>query len=133
MTCSADPITEPCSESHQSNPYYSIPYFGKLCFNIIPPNVYIGTLTGDVPSGFPTQILLAFIFIFLRATCPAHHFLSAVIIEIYLVKHLIMHCSSTFHYYHSLQSQQTYLYVCTYVRPYVLYARMDEHIYIYAA
>jgi hypothetical protein len=46
-------------------------YLSKICFNIMS-NLRFGLLSGPFPSGFPTNILYAFLVSPIRATCPAH-------------------------------------------------------------
>jgi hypothetical protein len=51
----------------QINPIHTIPsYLSKIHFNIV------GLHSGVFPSGFPTNVLYAFPFSPIRATCPAH-------------------------------------------------------------
>jgi hypothetical protein len=63
-------------------------YFHQCCFNsrsilILSTHICLGLPSGLLPSRFPTHILYLFLFS-IRATCPAHIFLLAVIILITL-------------------------------------------------
>jgi hypothetical protein len=60
---SQEPSTGPYPEPNQSNPYN---------FNIIYP-LRLGLPSGLFPSGFSTNILYAFLFSPICATCPAHY------------------------------------------------------------
>jgi hypothetical protein len=63
----------------QINPIHIIPsYLCKIHLNIIHPPTSCGLL----PSGFPTNVLHAFRFSLLRATCPSHRTLLDLIILI---------------------------------------------------
>jgi hypothetical protein len=54
------------------NPIHTIPcYLSKIHFNIVT-HSRVGLPSGVFPSGFPNNILYAFFFSLIRATCPAH-------------------------------------------------------------
>jgi hypothetical protein len=66
----------------QINPINTIPsYLSKIHFNIVHPPTP-GLPSGLVPSGFPTNILYAFLVSLIRATCHAHLILLDLIILI---------------------------------------------------
>jgi hypothetical protein len=67
----------------QINPFDTSPfYLSKIAFTIIHPYL----TDGFFPFGLPTNILYAFRFSPIRATCPAHLVLLDLIILIVLVK-----------------------------------------------
>jgi hypothetical protein len=56
----------------QINPVHTTPsYLSKIYFNIVQP-LLLCFPSGLLPSGFPTNILYAFLFFPIRPTCPAH-------------------------------------------------------------
>jgi hypothetical protein len=70
LPCWEEPSTGTYPEPNQPNPYHTILSL-KMHFNIInPPTSYL--LSGLFPSRFPTNILHAFLFSPIHATCPAH-------------------------------------------------------------
>jgi hypothetical protein len=95
LPCSQEPSTGPYPEPDQSNPYHpitvftialhwtlsqarsiqSIPsYLSKIL--ILSTHLLLGLPSGLFPSGFPTNILYAFLLSPIRATCHALHSLS---------------------------------------------------------
>jgi hypothetical protein len=70
LPCSHEPSTGPYSEPDQARSYHT----GHICLRFVninlPPRLRLPS--GLFPSGFPTNILHAFIFSTIRATCPAH-------------------------------------------------------------
>jgi hypothetical protein len=69
ITCSQEPSTCPYPEPYQSTPSHSISLRTILLSSShLRPGLPIGLFS----SGFPTNILYAFIFSPFRATCPAH-------------------------------------------------------------
>jgi hypothetical protein len=56
----------------QINPPHTTPsYLSTINFTFII-HLYLGFPSDLFPSGFPTKILYAFLFLFIRATCPTH-------------------------------------------------------------
>jgi hypothetical protein len=68
LSCSQEPSTGPYPEPDQYSSYHSI--ISKIYFNII--HLRLGLPSGLFPSGFPTNILYAFLFSPIRATCSPH-------------------------------------------------------------
>jgi hypothetical protein len=78
LPSSQEPSTGPYPERDQSNPHHFFLY--KIRFNIVhPPTSCIQS--GLLPSGFPTNILYAFLFSPIRPTCPAY----LVLLDIVLI------------------------------------------------
>jgi hypothetical protein len=72
ISCPQEPSTGPYPEPYQSNPLHSIPsYISKIHFNIVHP-LRFGLPSVLFQSGFPTNVLHAFLFSPIRATCSAH-------------------------------------------------------------
>jgi hypothetical protein len=71
LPCSQEPATGPYPEPDWSSPYRPI-----LCIVrpilILSTHLRLGLRSGLFPSGFSANILYAFIFAIIRATCPAH-------------------------------------------------------------
>jgi hypothetical protein len=64
LSCSQEPSTGPYPEPDKSNPYHLILTLST--------HLRLGLPSGLFPSGFPTNILYAFLFSSIRTTCPAH-------------------------------------------------------------
>jgi hypothetical protein len=75
LSCLRQPSYSPYHEPDQSSPYH--PILSKIHLSIIHP--YLGLPSGLFPSDFPTKILHPFLFVHIRATCPAHHILLELI------------------------------------------------------
>jgi hypothetical protein len=70
ITSSQEPATGPYPEP--INPMHTIPsYHSKIHFHIVHP-LRLGLPSGLFPSGNPTNIIYAFNFSPIRATCPVH-------------------------------------------------------------
>jgi hypothetical protein len=70
LPCSQEPPLVPILS--QINPIHTIrSYRSKIHFNIVHP-LRLGLPSGLFPSGFPTNILRAFLVYPIRSTCPAH-------------------------------------------------------------
>jgi hypothetical protein len=67
LPCLQEPFTGPYPEPDQSSPYHPIQSILMLCTHL-----RLGLRNGLFPSGFPTNILYAFLFSPIRATHPAH-------------------------------------------------------------
>jgi hypothetical protein len=65
LPCSQKPSTGPYPEPDQSNPYHPI-----LSILILSTHLRLTLPSGLLPSAFPTNILYAFFFYPIRATCP---------------------------------------------------------------
>jgi hypothetical protein len=76
--CSQEPSTGPYPEPDPSSPYHSSLSLRSLL--IISIHLRLGLLSGLFSFGFPTNILYAFLFSPIRATCSAHHILLDLII-----------------------------------------------------
>jgi hypothetical protein len=69
IPCSQEPYTGPYPEPYQSNPHHNI--LSKINYNTVH-HLRLGLPSGFFTSAFPTNILYAFLFSPIRATCPAH-------------------------------------------------------------
>jgi hypothetical protein len=81
LLCSQEPTTGPYSEPDQSNPSHHIFLRSIL---ILSTHLRHGLPSGLLPSGFPTNILYAFLFPHIHDTFPAHLILLDLIILIIL-------------------------------------------------
>jgi hypothetical protein len=78
---SQEPSTRPCPEPDRSSPYYPILSLLRSIL-VLSIHLRLGLPSALFPSGFPTNILYAFVFSLIRATCPAHLILLHLIILI---------------------------------------------------
>jgi hypothetical protein len=69
ITSSQERSTSPYPEPDRSSPYHPISLRSIL---ILSTYLRLGLPSGLFPSGVPTNILYAFLFAHIRATCPAH-------------------------------------------------------------
>jgi hypothetical protein len=74
--------------SIQSNPSHPISLRSIL---MLPTHLRLGLPSGLYPSGFPNNILYAFIFSPIRPTCPAH----LILLDLYLILGKILNVKSS--------------------------------------
>jgi hypothetical protein len=120
----------------QINPIHTIPhYLSEIHFNIVA-QLRLGLHSGLFPSGFPTNILYAFLFSPIRATCHPHLILLYLIIliiwrRVQAMKLLIMQFSPTSCYLISLRSkyspQHPVLKLSVYVPPLLSETKFHTH------
>jgi hypothetical protein len=82
MPCSKEPSTGPYPESCESNPHHPILYLRYIL--VLSTHLRLGIPRGFFPFGVPTNVLYAFLFSPIRATCLAHLILLYLIILIIL-------------------------------------------------
>jgi hypothetical protein len=70
LPCSQESSTGLYPESDRSTPYH--PILSLRYILILYTHLRLGLPSGLFPSGFPTNILFAFLVFSIRATCPAH-------------------------------------------------------------
>jgi hypothetical protein len=62
LPCSQETFTGPSPEPDRSSPYHpNLSYLSKTYFNIVHPSTSLSP-SGLFPSGFPTNVLYAFLF-----------------------------------------------------------------------
>jgi hypothetical protein len=81
--CSQEHSTGPYSEPDRPSPHHPLSPRWILILSIHP---HLGLPSGLLFSGFPTNILNAFLFSLIRATCPGHFVLLDLIILIMFCK-----------------------------------------------
>jgi hypothetical protein len=78
----------------QIDSVHSTPSYLLRSIFILPAHIRLGLSSGLLPSGFPTNILHAFLFLTIRDTCPAHLILLTVKNKL-VTKILSIHWRST--------------------------------------
>jgi hypothetical protein len=81
--CSQEPSTDPYPEPDQSSPYHPHPIALQSIFTLST-HLHLGLPSGLFPSGFPTNILYAFLFSPIHVTCHDQLILLDLIILIIL-------------------------------------------------
>jgi hypothetical protein len=110
LPCSQEPSTDPYPKPDRSSSHIIPSYLSKIRFNFIYPPLRLGLPSGIFPSGFPANILHAFLFSPIRANCPAHpllhpHHSYYIWRRVQLMKLLIMQFSLTSLHFISLRSK----------------------------
>jgi hypothetical protein len=80
LSYSQEPSTGPYPELDQFRPYHPI----LRSILILSTLLRLGLPSGLFPSGFPINVLHTFLFLHIRATCPAHLILLDLVILIIL-------------------------------------------------